>query len=162
MPIFDRSSPLGSPDRRPLDTAPYPPPDQIKPSMTLPGDSTMSILGAPNVNGEGGIGVAADSPTGRAYTGVMMMMQGANIVQSVIPGAIPPPLFMMIEKLSQIVPEIVRGMQQQMTGPGGMLSTMGMGAMGGDAMGGAPSMNPMAGGGPAGAPIGEGRMPPMY
>lgn len=111
-----------------LDRLPLAPPDRIKPYPTAPGDDTMSILGAPNVNGEGA-GVSASSPTGRALGGVMMMMQGANEVTNVIPGAIPPPLMQLIQQLMVTVPEIVRNMQQ-MTGAGGMLTTMGMEAMG--------------------------------
>lgn len=88
----------------------------------------MSILGAPNVNGEG-IGMSASTPTGRALVGVMKMMQGANDIESVVPGAIPPPLMQLIQQLSITLPEIVRNMQQ-MTGPGGMLTSMGQPPMG--------------------------------
>lgn len=153
MTPFGRSS---TPYGTDLDAPPPTPADRIKPPTTLPGDETSSILGAPNVNGEGGFGTAANSPTGRALSGVMKIMQGINEVQSVIPGAVPPPFIMMAEKLSQIIPEIVRSMQQQMTGPGGMLSTMGMD----------PGMGSGMGGGMSGAPptmsAGEGRPPLGY
>jgi hypothetical protein len=116
----------------------------------------MSLLGAPNANGEG-MGASASTPTGRALGGVMMMMNGANMIESVVPGAIPPPLVQLIQQLSITLPEIVRNMQQ-MTGPGGLLTSMGMpngpngpGGMGGPMGGG---MSPMG----AGAPIGEGAL----
>lgn len=140
------------PSRLSLDAVPSAPTDRIKPPA--PGDETMSILGAPNVNGED-VGISASTPTGIALGGIMKMMQGANDIQTVVPGAIPPPILQLIQQLSLTLPEIVRNMQQ-MTGPGGMLSTMGAGGMGG--MGGMNGMNPMSGGG-AGAPIaGEGAM----
>lgn len=126
-----------------LDTPPPSPIDLVK-----PGDSTMSLLGAENVNGPGA-GASINTPTGRALSGVMKMMQGANDVESVIPGAIPPPLMQLIQTLMTMVPEIVRNMQQ-MTGPGGMLSSMGAAPMN--------PMTPMPGGMPggmgAGAPNG--------
>ncbi len=112
----------------------------------------MSLLGAPNVNGDG-VGTSANSPTGRALVGVMKMMQGANDIESVVPGAIPSPLMQLIQQLSVTLPEIVRNMQQ-MTGPGGMLSTMGQppmgpgmagGGMGGGGMQPPMGMNPMPG-----------------
>jgi hypothetical protein len=141
-----------------LDRPPAPPTDLLK-----PGDQTQSILGAPNVNGDG-IGVSANTPTGIVLRGVMKMMDGANDVTSVAPGLIPPPIMILIQELMTTAPEVVRTMQQ-MTGPGGMLSTMGMSMGAGMAPGG------MAGGGGgmgAGAPFGEGagspqpQMPPMF
>lgn len=143
-----------------LDEPPLSPPARLKPLPTQPGDDTLSLLGAPNVNGEG-VGVSASSPTGRALGGVMKMMEGANDIQSVVPGAVPPPVLMMIQELSVILPEIVRNMQQ-MTGPGGMLSTMGMNDLGAGA--GAPvgAGMGMSTGMPMPMPMGEGpRMPGM-
>ena len=146
MPIYDRRSTPGSP--LDLDRAPLAPPDRIKPYPTMPGDDTESILGGPNVN-EDGAGLSASSPTGIALAGVMQMMQGANAISSVIPGAIPPPLMQLIQQLMVTIPEIVRNMQQ-MTGAGGMLTNMGQQAMGqpmgpqpGMGMGGDPAMSMM-------------------
>ncbi len=140
MPIYDRATSNSTPGRLDLDSPPSAPADRVKPkSAPTPGDDTMSLLGANNVNGPGA-GVSANTPTGRALVGVMKMMQGANEVESVVPGAIPPPLMQLIQQLSVTLPEIVRNMQQ-MTGPGGMLSSMGM----------PPAMPPMMGG-PMGAP----------
>lgn len=125
-------------------------------SLSAPGDDTMSILGAPSANGEG-LGVSADSPTGRALQGVMFMMQGVNLIQSVIPGVIPPPIIMMIQALTTQIPEIVRNMSQ-MTGPGGMLSTMGANDL--NALNPGNPMSSGAGAGAmAGAPMGGGGMP---
>lgn len=126
QPMFDRRPTPASPTD--LDRLPLSPPDRIKSYPTMPGDDTMSILDAPNVNGEG-VGMSASSPTGRALAGVMMMMQGANEITNVIPGAVPPPLMQLIQQLMVTVPEIVRNMQQ-MTGAGGMLTAMGMQSMG--------------------------------
>lgn len=151
-----------------LDTPPPSPPARIKPispSMSLPGDDTMSLLGAPNANGEG-VGVSMSTPTGRALAGIMKMMEGVNDIQSVIPGVIPPPIIMMIQALMTEIPEIVRSMQQ-MTGPGGMLSTMGANDLGGGSgmgggMGGGGGMSGMGGMGAAGAPTSPlGPMGPM-
>lgn len=155
---YDRqsASSFGTGGRSMLDTPPPSPPPLIKPSQSLPGDDTMSLLGAPNVNGEG-VGMSANTPTGRALGGVMKMMDGVNDIESVVPGAIPPPIIMVIQTLMTQIPEIVRNMQQ-MTGPGGMLSSMGANDLGMGAMGGGAPMNPMAG--PmAGAPMGGGGMP---
>lgn len=147
--------------RAPLDAPPLPPPDRLKPLPPAPGDDTIALLGAPNVNGEGA-GISAETPMGIALGGVMKMMMGANEIVSVVPGAIPPPLMMLIQELMTSIPDIVRNMQQ-MTGPGGMLSTMGMSAnpmnpmMGAGGMGaGAPMSTPPMGGG-----MGEGPRIPM-
>lgn len=114
------SSDVPTAGRSALDAPPAFPPDRTK-----PGDDTQSLLGASSVNGDG-LGVSADTPTGRALGGVMLMMEGANLVQSVIPGAIPPPILQLIQQLSVTLPEIVRSMQQsQMTGPGGVLTALG-------------------------------------
>lgn len=136
-----------------------------QPKMTRrPGDDTLALAGqSTDGTGTSGPGAAAADPSGRALAGVAMMLQGAQMVSSVVPAAIPPELQMMLEILRQTVPQAVAQLAQSNMG----LMAMGMGAAG-QGVGANPMMQLLGGGmaapggmpGVAGSPMAAGGPPP--
>lgn len=137
-----------------LDTPP------AQPKLTKrPGDDTLALAGQ-NTDGTGtaGAGAAAADPSGRALAGVAMMLQGAQMISSVVPAAVPPELQMMLEILRQTVPQAVAALAQSNMG----LMAMGMGAAG-QGVGANPMMQLLGGGmqPPGGMPGIAGSQPGM-
>lgn len=159
---YDQAAIPRGPGTVSLDRTPPPPPLRKK-----PGDDTQSLLGGANVNPPG-VGASMATPMGRALAGVQRLMEGANLVESVVPGSIPPPVIMIITSLMEQIPEAVRQMQMmQGMGGAGMMGDV-LGAQGGmgmgspaAAMGMAASLPPGAGAGPGPGPMMGGGRPPL-
>ena len=104
-------------DNSSLSSPPPPPPDRVK-----PGDDTRALLGD-DMSASGGVG--ASTPGGRANAGVMMLMQGANEIQSIFPGhPLLPQLIQIVTQLSNDIPQAVSAMQQSVA-PNQLLASIG-------------------------------------
>lgn len=116
----DRYLPTRSPSGGPtLDSAPPTPPD-----VTKPGDSTRSLLGDDMSANPGG-GIGASTPGGRANSGVMMLMQGVNEIQSVFPGhPLLPQLIQIVSQLSSDIPQAIAAMRTTVA-PNQLLAAIG-------------------------------------
>lgn len=127
--------PYSPPSRLPSIALDSPPPSP-KP-RTKPGDDTDALYGE-SFMGDGN-GIGADTPMGKALGGLSMLMGGVNLVESVLPGSIPPPVIQLIQQLIQTIPEQVRSMSVA-TGPTALMAAQNPATMMGA---GGMSMNPM-------------------
>lgn len=127
-----------------LDGAPPSPTDKIFPKRSRPGEDTASLLGDDGNSDEnaGGSNPQLQSAGGRLLQGISLMMQGANMVESVSPGMLSEPVKQAIAQLMEQGPQQADNMARQQN-PTSMLSSIGGSAasspspaMGSAAMGG--------------------------
>lgn len=128
---FPPSRLAAGPPQRPLRPVP--------PKMDPADASTLDMLGESpldQVNG-GGVSMAESGGPGMALGAVAMILQGSQLLSTVLPGTVPPEVLLWIDNLMTTVPQII---QQQSSGMGMMAA----------AAGGAPMM-PGTGAAPMGA-----------
>jgi hypothetical protein len=103
--------------------------------MPDPADNSLAMLGQTPEDETGGAMLPSEAgPTGTALAAMGMMVQGAQMLSTQLPGFVPQEITMWLQQGMQILPQLIQQMQSGMQGmpPGGPGAMMGGGMMGGD------------------------------
>lgn len=112
--------------------------------------NSLAFLGASPLSDESGGAVlpSEGGPTGTALAATAMMVQGAQLLSTVMPGLVPAEITMWLQQAMQLVPQIIQQQQSGLSAAGALGPMMGQSAM----LGGMSPSQPSASPAPAGPP----------